>query len=859
MMRVGTSQKVEHLIGVPESQWAFWRWACLRSAGFPANGILKLAASPSLLSDADEAIKAAQTLELARDRVREEIRSALDQLRTAGQWDDKKKRKELLRAIARINEQKPLQVVPEMVSGRLMNEFSVAMKRAEDARAIFHQNFSECQAKTSASIREIVGSARFSEALTWQNRAAVQTALFSLARNSCKSSTRNSDQRQHEELAASYWQRYCTKNDTIGFFGPVGWIQVSTEHEYLVTRPGAQLLATRKTYWESWAIEALGAVLQQKYNLQPWIPPFLMPFVRLQGTFLHHPIFGSRRISPKQSALLRACNGRDTAKQIAARLVRLPEPRFQGTGEIYTGLQELADRGLIFWKFNIPLDPHSDQVLREALHRIDDPHVRMQTLGVLDEFDAVKARVEASADDHRGLGLALEDLERSFTEITGLPATRSHGKVYAGRTLVYEDCRRDVEIFLGKKLFKSLVEPLSLLLASGRWFTAQVAESFRKKLLEIYTELVNSTGSSTVDAALYWMRIMPYFYEDARPLLDPLEEEFRMKWERILQVGSGSGQVTYSCEELRDRIQQEFPSEGRSWINARYHSPDVMIAASSEEAIRQGDYFFVLGEVHVGVNTLQSALFGAQHPSPNELINAVQQDLGAFNVVPVGARRQQTTTRIVQWLIPKSNLRLEYLPDLFATDRSKALPISSIVIERQNGELMARTRDRKLCLNLLDLLGGLLSTLVIDCFRIIVPRRYTPRIAIDRLIIKRESWHFSPSELQFAQCSYPAERFLQARSWAQAQGIPRFAFFKVPVEKKPTFLDFESPILLDIFSKMVRRTMEAALPNASIDISEMLPSMDQLWLTDADNQRYTSELRFVAVNPKKTKYSDDRT
>jgi hypothetical protein len=92
MMRVGTSQKVEHLIGVPESQWAFWRWACLRSAGFPANGILKLAASPSLLSDADEAIKAAQTLELARDRVREEIRSALDQLRTAGQWDDKKKR-----------------------------------------------------------------------------------------------------------------------------------------------------------------------------------------------------------------------------------------------------------------------------------------------------------------------------------------------------------------------------------------------------------------------------------------------------------------------------------------------------------------------------------------------------------------------------------------------------------------------------------------------------------------------------------------------------------------------------------------------------------------------------------------------
>jgi hypothetical protein len=255
------------------------------------------------------------------------------------------------------------------------------------------------------------------------------------------------------------------------------------------------------------------------------------------------------------------------------------------------------------------------------------------------------------------------------------------------------------------------------------------------------------------------------------------------------------------------------------------------------------------------VNTLQSALFGAQHPSPNDLINAVEQDLGALNVVPVGARRQQTTTRIVQWLIPKSNLRLEYLPDLFVTDRSKALSISSFVIERQNDELLARTRDRKLCLNLLDLIGGLLSTLVIDCFRIIAPRRHTPRISIDRLVIKRESWRFSPSELQFAQCPNPAERFLQARSWAKAHRIPRFVFFKVPVEKKPTFLDFESPILLDIFSKMARRTLEAALPDASIEISEMLPSMDQIWLTDAENQRYTSELRFVAVDPEKAKRS----
>ena len=37
---------------------------------------------------------------------------------------------------------------------------------------------------------------------------------------------RNSQQRQHEALVASYLQRYCAKNDSIGFFGPVGWSQI---------------------------------------------------------------------------------------------------------------------------------------------------------------------------------------------------------------------------------------------------------------------------------------------------------------------------------------------------------------------------------------------------------------------------------------------------------------------------------------------------------------------------------------------------------------------------------------------------------------------------------------------------------
>jgi len=78
--------------------------------------------------------------------------------------------------------------------------------------------------------------------------------------------------------------------------------------------------------------------------------------------------------------------------------------------------------------------------------------------------------------------------------------------------------------------------------------------------------------------------------------------------------------------------------------------------------------------------------------------------------------------------------------------------------------------------------------------------------------------------------------------------MPRFVFFKAPVEPKPCYLDFESPILVDIFCKMVRRTQDAGSAGAQIEISEMLPTPDQIWLTDAENNRYTNELRLVVVD-----------
>jgi hypothetical protein len=104
------------------------------------------------------------------------------------------------------------------------------------------------------------------------------------------------------------------------------------------------------------------------------------------------------------------------------------------------------------------------------------------------------------------------------------------------------------------------------------------------------------------------------------------------------------------------------------------------------------------------------------------------------------------------------------------------------------------------------------------------------------------------AEMSFAFEKDEAMRFLNARRWAAGLGLPRFVFYKSPIEVKPVFLDFQSPVLVNLLARVVRRTAQGSGADETIWVSEMLPGPDEVWLEDANGQRYTSELRLVAVD-----------
>ncbi|MBC3840302.1 hypothetical protein GXW82_09015 [Streptacidiphilus sp. 4-A2] len=96
---------------------------------------------------------------------------------------------------------------------------------------------------------------RFLEALAWQNPAAMRNwvARHAAALRDGEELSRGA---KREALLARYAQRYCAKNDTIGFFGPVAWARFDERAAGLRQTGAAESAAGARTsrpgHWRPW-------------------------------------------------------------------------------------------------------------------------------------------------------------------------------------------------------------------------------------------------------------------------------------------------------------------------------------------------------------------------------------------------------------------------------------------------------------------------------------------------------------------------------------------------------------------------------------------------------------------------------
>jgi hypothetical protein len=139
----------------------------------------------------------------------------------------------------------------------------------------------------------------FREAVAWQSREALRGGVDKLAAGGESPARR----RRRADVVAGYWQRYCAKNDTIGFFGPLGWGRLREEGEALEVHSGA-LQAERVVHLETWAVEAVARAVGDDALLP--MDPFPERYLRARLAGNRHGLAALDRLEAARAAVAAA-------------------------------------------------------------------------------------------------------------------------------------------------------------------------------------------------------------------------------------------------------------------------------------------------------------------------------------------------------------------------------------------------------------------------------------------------------------------------------------------------------------------------------------------------------------------------
>jgi amino acid adenylation domain-containing protein len=789
-----------HLVRLTDD-WALWRTVCLRSAGFPVQMLAAL--GDAELADAADAVIAADAGQSSADQ--------------------------------RVPQQAvPQQAVPQQAA-------------LEQASSVYAAAFAAAMRRQSAALFEAASLPALREAITWQNRHALATGIDVLVRRGPEPGKRNSQRRQHEALMATYLQRYCAKNDTIGFFGPVSWSQIDDGPGIRIEyAPYGGSLAARVTYLEGWAVRAIMA--DHVVRLRPWLAPRRMPFVGVDGTLLRLPLAPPVPLTPAEAAIIRASDGTRDAHSVAAAVLADPATGLSDAAEVFAVLERLADSRRLAWAVDIaPQDIRPERSLRELLSRVTNDSVREPAEKALGQLTAARDELAGAAGDSERVAAAMAGLEATFTRLAGVPPTRRAGELYAGRTVAYEECLRADTVRLGEDALDGIRAALSLVLDSARWFIGRCGELYTEHFEAAHRQRAAATGSDVVPLTDFWLIVNDTLFDRPPKLIEPATRALHERWQTILGLPSGARRITLRSADLRERVASEFPPVPLPWATAVHHSPDLMIAGAS--AATGGGFTWVLGEVHPSLVTSRYATWLEFHDNPAALHSAMRHDLREPPVwFAETAEIGGTCTRLSNVLHSPGDLRLVSAHDSCGYDPATALIVGDCDVVRSESGLRIRRRDGSAERRLLAVVGDLISGTMAQSFDLVAKGAHTPRVTIDDLVVSRERWVLGASDLAFADTADESARYRQARAWAAAYGLPRHVFLRFTGETKPYYADLTSLASIDLIARSVRRSRRNAGGDATVSVAEMLPDPDQAWLTDSQGQRYTAELRFVAAD-----------
>jgi hypothetical protein len=380
---------------------------------------------------------------------------------------------------------------------------------------------------------------------------------------------------------------------------------------------------------------------------------------------------------------------------------------------------------------------------------------------------------------------ALDAFDDTFWELTGKRPLQPDGGA-GGRTPLYLDCMRDLEMDVGPALVEELACSLPPFLDSARWYCGKSFAHGRRIVSEV---MGSAPAAAHGSLAAKFARVMSELTNLPKMLLPDLEE-LQRRWDGLLADGDISSLV--------QRGAAVFADAGPAWPASLYQSPDIQIAARSVEDINRGRFLAVVGDFHPA-NALLQGMFSERHPDPDRLTAQVHADLGSplLYVIPRRTPGVGIDARIVPSFTWPGDIHVAVGAGDGARDGYRTIPLDDLVVD--GDECTDRAASFRAPLAHLFYIPMFLAAMrTFEPFP--VRGAHAPRITIGRTVLRRETWAANAGSIPPAAGDFAA--------WARARGMPRRVFCRPPGEAKPVYVDLDSRLLTSSLHRMLRRVAD---------------------------------------------------
>lgn len=636
-------------------------------------------------------------------------------------------------------------------------------------------------------------------------------------------SQRPSKVKRIEKKLFTYLQRFCAKNESASFFGPLNYGKVNREEPRYWTGEWDQnsYLQDRESFIAYWAVKELMKAAGAEKELSPYVPLHISAWTILEEEHILTSSENRIKLPERLMSILRYI------QQHSPCLAQVIEAHIDiSPAQIENWINQLVSKGVLRKEWVIPSTlVHPLSVFLEQIRSLPDHKVKEKWCRELEELSKITERLAEQKITSKIE--IVRKLEEKFEQLTGKPSRRGKASLYADRFVYYEDAHGHIKQFtLGEPFIQDLESKLSGALNLSAAYGEEVWNHY---------QLLGKNVFEKMQTVLHQEIPFSKFIEQLRehyPDIPALPSfSFTQQLEEMVEEnGSELKKVEISSKLL------PIQHSNRSL----YALPDLFLQASNIEDLQTGNVEIILAKLHhhLLMNNWMTHFYQDKESLETELIQLLRQVDLADGTTLAGIEVMRRNKAFYDY--PSKVVEIAEKP----AQGKESIKLSELVVTKNDEENLVLLRKGtfeqiELYVPLADQVFYLPFAMFSKPMLLHVPistGKHTPRIVIDGVVYQRERWSFEAAPLHLAfKGLHSVELMKKVEEWRTSEGLPDIIYMKGSEVRKPYWIDFKNYFSLELMQQIV-------MENANVMIEEMLPDPDHLWLSSTKGS-HSCELR----------------